>query len=74
VTGDEVWIRLGDTELRFAFDRATKAVRATVDGRTTALTWDARQRAIATSDGKLVDMDFFVRESIEATVKKYKTP
>jgi hypothetical protein len=72
VTGDEVWIRLGDAELRFALDRAAKVVRATADGQTRALTWDPRQRAIATSDGKLVDMEFFVRESIEATVKKYK--
>ena len=72
ILGDDVWIRLGAAELRFVFDRGAKVVRATVNGRVTTLNWDARQRAIATSDGKLVDMDFFVRESIDATVKTFR--
>jgi hypothetical protein len=73
VIGDTVWVRLGEVELRFILDRATTTIASRVLGKDEMLAWDAKQRAIATGSGKLVDVEFFVREAIDATVKAYKS-
>jgi hypothetical protein len=73
IIGDDVWVRLGETAVRFTLDRATTSIAAHVIGGGTTLAWNAKQRAIATSEGKLVDVEFFVREAIDATVKAYKS-
>jgi hypothetical protein len=72
--GDEIWLRFGEAELRFALDRAAGTLRAKVEGRETTLAWDTAQRAVTTSDGQLVDVAAFVREAIDATLKAPPPP
>jgi hypothetical protein len=73
VVGDEVWIRLGETKLVFQLDRATPKVTAKAHGRSdTRMTWDAASRAIVTDGNKVIDVEWFVRDAIDATVRAWK--
>jgi hypothetical protein len=73
VVGDDVWIRIGEARLAFTLDRAALAIAAKVVGRDeTTLAWDDAARAV-TAGGAAIDVDAFVREAIDATVRAWKT-
>ena len=74
VVGDDVWIRLGETKLGFRLDRTTSKITATVVGQDASMTWDPKSRAIVTGSGKAIDVEWFVRDSIDATVRAWKGP
>jgi hypothetical protein len=75
VVGDEVWIRLGEARLAFRFDRSALRMVASVVGRGEAwLAYDAKMRAVVIDGGAPVDVDRFVREAIDATVRAWKSP
>jgi hypothetical protein len=72
VVGDDVWIRLGETKLGFHLDRPSAKITATVVGEDASMTWDAKSRAIVMSSGKAIDVEWFVRDAIDATVRAWK--
>jgi hypothetical protein len=73
VMGDEVWIRLGDTTLKFTLDRAAVAMTALVVGQPpVVMWWDAEGQRIAREKGDAVDVDAFVRSAVDATVAAWR--
>ena len=72
VTGDVVWVCLGDAEVRFALDRPSLAIVLTTGGNDARFAWDARHRSIATPDGRLVDMEHVVRDALDELVQSFK--
>jgi hypothetical protein len=72
VVGDEIWIRLGEAKLSFRFDRRTTAVHALIVGREATLAWDDGRRAIVSGGGDVVDVESFVREAVDETVRAFK--
>jgi hypothetical protein len=71
--GDEVWIRLGDTTLKFTLDRAAVAMTALVVGQPpVVMWWDAEGQRIAREKGDAVDVDAFVRSAVDATVAAWR--
>jgi hypothetical protein len=72
VVGDEVWVRLGEHELRFHFDRETTSIASSVAGKSQTMTWDPKIRAVVTSGGKAVDVEWLVREAIDQTVNAFR--
>ena len=74
VVGDDIWIRLGETKLAFRFDRTASKIAGTVVGQDALLSWDPQSRAIVTRIGKPIDVEWFVRDAIDATVRAWKSP
>jgi hypothetical protein len=72
VVGDDIWIRVGEAKLELTLDRATTTIEGSIAGKPTRLTWDPKQRAIATGDGRVIDVDLFVRDAIDATVRAFE--
>ena len=71
--GDEVWIRLGDTTLKFTLDRAAVAMTALVVGQPPVLmSWDAARQSIARETGEVIDVDAFIRSAVDATVAAWR--
>ncbi len=73
VMGDEVWVRLGDTTLKFTLDRAAVAMTALVVGQPPVrMSWDAARQGIAGETGDVIDVDAFVRSAVDATVAAWR--
>jgi hypothetical protein len=73
VMGDEVWIRLGETTLKFTFERAEGKIVAGVAGHASAtLAWDDAQRTIVGTGGAPVDVEQYVRGALDATVTAWR--
>ena len=73
VMGDEVWIRLGDTTLKFTLDRAAVAMTALVVGQPpVVMSWDDARQRIARETGDVIDVDAFVRSAVDATVAAWR--
>lgn len=69
VTGDDVWLRLGESVLRFRLDRQALAIVAFVPGsKDSTFTFDPEYRALVTANRQAVDFDTFVKEAVEAIV------
>jgi hypothetical protein len=74
VTGDDIWLRVGATSLRFHFSRRAGVIVASViDREDVQLRYDPEQRAVVTPDGVVVDPAGFVREAIDATVTAWRS-
>ena len=70
VTGDDVWLRLGESVLRFRLDRQALAIVAFVPGlKDTTFSFDAEFRTLVTATREAVDFDKFVKEAVEAIVQ-----
>jgi hypothetical protein len=73
VQGDDVWLQLGATKLRFLYARKEHAIVATVAGHDEIkITWDAPSRRLVVPTGEAFDMKDFVRRAIEDTVATWK--
>jgi hypothetical protein len=73
VMGDEVWIRLGDTTLKFTLDRAAVTMTALVVGQPpVVMSWDDAGQRIARETGDVIDVDAFVRSAVDATVTAWR--
>ncbi len=73
VMGDEVWIRLGESTLRFTLDRTASLVTTSAAGKAaTTMAWDAARRTIVDGEGAPVDVDALVRASVDAIVSAWR--
>ncbi len=73
VNGDDIWIRIGATTLRFNFSRRGSVIVASVVGRQDEqLRYSLDKRAVVTHDGEGIDPSRFIREAIDATVNAWK--
>jgi len=73
VTGDDIWIRVGATTLRFNYSRRAGVIVATVVGREDQqLRWNPERRAVLLHSGEILDARTFVREAIDATVGSWR--
>lgn len=73
VLGDSIWIQLGEAKLAFRLDRKASIIHATIAAVDSTLAWDAKGRAITTSEGRSVDMQSYVQSAIDSTVRAYKS-
>ncbi len=72
VIGDDVWLRLGATTVRFAIDRNQQRIVAQVPGRPDdTISWDGAKRSLARA-GEPCDIKAFVRSALDATVAAWK--
>ncbi|MBK8217085.1 MAG: hypothetical protein IPK71_25450 [Myxococcales bacterium] len=70
VTGDDVWLRIGESVLRFRLDRQALAIVAFVPGaKDTTFSFDADLRTLVTAQRRPVDFDQFVKDSLETIVQ-----
>lgn len=70
VTGDDVWLRLGESVLRFRLDRQSLAIVAFVPRlKDTTFTFDAEHRTLVTASREAIDFDQFVKEAVESVVQ-----
>jgi hypothetical protein len=73
VNGDDIWLRVGATSLRFHFSRRAAVIVASVVGREDQqLRYSTEKRGVVTPDGELLDTPRFIREAIDATVTAWK--
>lgn len=73
--GDDVWLQLGETRLRFAYDRARHEIAAQVDAgnrEEIVIAWDDARRVVRTPVDEAFDMRSFVRSAIEETIAAWK--
>ncbi len=69
VTGDDVWLRLGEAVLRFRLDRQALAIVAFVPGaRDTTFSFDPELRTLVRGSRQPVDFDHFVKDCVEGIV------
>jgi hypothetical protein len=74
VNGDDIWLRVGATTLRFNYSRRAGVIVASVVGREDQqLRWSAEQRAVTLPNGDVLDAASYVREAIDATVNAWKS-
>jgi hypothetical protein len=72
IVGDDVWIRIGASTLRFNFSRRAGVIVASIVGRGDAqLKWTV-DRGIVGPDGMAVDVDRYVRDAVEATINAWR--
>jgi hypothetical protein len=73
VNGDDIWLRVGATTLRFHYSRRAGVIVATVVGREDQqLRWSQEKRAVILPSGEVLDAPTFVREAIDATVSAWR--
>ncbi len=73
VNGDDVWLRVGATSLRFHFSRRAGVIVASVVGREDQqLKYSVEKRGVVGPDGELLDTARYIREAIDATVNAWK--
>lgn len=73
VTGDDVWLRLGEGVLRFRLDRQGLAIVAFVPGaKDTTFSFDPTQRALVDQTGRAVAFEDFVKTSLDAVVQGWE--
>ncbi len=69
VTGDDVWLRLGEALLRFRIDRQAMAITASLPGRKEhRFTFDAERHILVDEQQNPVNFEVFVRQSVESIV------
>ena len=70
VTGDDVWLRLGESVLRFRLDRQALAIVAFVPGlKDTTISFDPDLRTLVAANRTEIDFEQFVKDSVEAIVQ-----
>jgi hypothetical protein len=73
LAGDDVWMQLGDTRVRFTLNRREGHVVVTRPGRgETRVRWDEAARALADGDGALADLGAIARDAIEVVVADWR--
>jgi hypothetical protein len=73
VSGDAVWLQLGDARLRATLNRREGHVVWAVLGRDPAhLRWDAAKRAIVEDNGARVDVVALARETIDGMLTAWR--
>jgi hypothetical protein len=71
--GDDIWLRIGASTLRFNYSRRAGVIVASVVGREDQqLRWSQEKRAVILPTGEILDAPTFVREAIDATVNAWK--
>jgi hypothetical protein len=73
VNGDDIWLRIGATTLRFNYSRRAAVIVATVIGREDQqLRYSQEKRAVILPNGEVLDGPAFVREAIDTTVNAWR--
>jgi hypothetical protein len=74
VNGDDIWLRVGATTLRFNYSRRAGVIVASVVGREDQqLRWSPEKRVVILPSGETLDAPTFVREAIDATVNAWRS-
>jgi hypothetical protein len=74
VTGDDVWLELGEARVRATLNRRQAQVAWAVSGQDTArLRWDDAMRAIVDDGGARRDMGALARDAIDAMVSAWRS-
>lgn len=69
VTGDDVWLRLGESVLRFRLDRQSLAIVAFVPGlKDATIAFDPELRTLVGTNRQPLDFDAFVKNAVENVV------
>lgn len=73
IFGDDVWLRIGASTLRFNYSRRGGVIVTSIVGRGDAqLKWSPERHAVVGAEGEPLDVTSFVREAIDATVAAWK--
>ena len=73
IFGDDVWLRIGATTLRFNYSRRAGVIVTSIVGRGDAqLKWSPERMAVVDPEGAPLEVASFVREAIDATVNAWK--
>lgn len=73
INGDDIWIRIGATTLRFNYSRRAGVIVASVIGREDQqLRYSPEKKGVVLPNGELLDAPTYVREAIDATVNAWK--
>ncbi len=73
IFGDDVWVRIGATTLRFNLSRRAGVIVTSVVGRgDSQLKWSPERRSVVDPEGAPLDAISFVRGAVDATVGAWK--